>query len=57
MFGRSASTSGGQAMSDLSIFIIGLLVSFLCLGGTLIHGVVQGKVSKVDKVHEEHKKG
>ncbi|MDQ8201813.1 hypothetical protein [Pelagicoccus sp. SDUM812003] len=39
-------------MSDLALLIIGLLVSFLCLGGLLIHVLIQDNVSDVGDVDD-----
>lgn len=36
-------------MSDLALFVFGLLVSFLFLGGALIHFVVRGQMDDVDE--------
>lgn len=36
-------------MSDTTLFIIGLLVTFLCLGGFLIHNIVSEKVAETDE--------
>ena len=40
-------------MSDIVLFITGLLVSFLCLGGFLIHGVVNNKVADAGDTPEK----
>lgn len=40
-------------MSDKVLFIIGLLVSFMCLGGILIHRVVNEKVADVDESSDQ----
>ncbi|MDQ8196803.1 hypothetical protein [Pelagicoccus enzymogenes] len=42
-------------MSDLTIFIIGILVCFLCLGGVLIHNVVNENIAEVDETADDEK--